>query len=358
MNKEEFYNPLAEPQREKSGAETYEKYAYQYHWALYRIIVEHELAREYAVFVEYHEDVVISNSLDAESAQFEFNQVKTNDKKFNCKTLLSKKNGKSILGKLLSSSQNAAFKGRISSFNLIALNGFNFELKKNQLDLKRIQLNDLADKQCEAIEKAIKEELKLSDMPINIQFIIPDLSERNFQNDVIASIAKLVTRLYPNSYCNSVEIYRLLIDELNLKGRVRYDFLKWQDFLNEKALTSITVSKVINQFTNIKDEEKIQGLLNQILKELGLNTIQSTNLRRAINRYRQLRISNNSTIQIDTTKSIINLIHFNLAKGIEDLPLLVCNICDAVPQKIREYFVGEEELKGAIICEYILMTLN
>jgi len=46
------------------------KYSYQYHWALFRNLNDHTKANKYAVFV-------VSDSLDASKAKFEFNQVKT-----------------------------------------------------------------------------------------------------------------------------------------------------------------------------------------------------------------------------------------------------------------------------------------
>jgi hypothetical protein len=56
-------NPLASAQRECSGAITFAKYEYQYHWALCRIIEEQRKINEFAIFMEYHEDVVIANSV-------------------------------------------------------------------------------------------------------------------------------------------------------------------------------------------------------------------------------------------------------------------------------------------------------
>ena len=95
-------NPLFDSQREKSGAMTFDKYSFQYHWALHRIFAEHENSKEYAVIIELHEDVVISDSLEVSIAKFEFNQVKTNNTPFNTYQLVQKKkNGSSVLGKLV-----------------------------------------------------------------------------------------------------------------------------------------------------------------------------------------------------------------------------------------------------------------
>lgn len=69
-------NPLLAAQRETSGASTFEKYDYQYHWALFRALDEYSKGHEFVIFLELHEDVVVSSSLNSERAMFEFNQVK------------------------------------------------------------------------------------------------------------------------------------------------------------------------------------------------------------------------------------------------------------------------------------------
>lgn len=349
-------NPLLAVQREKVGSETFEKYSYQYHWALYRILNAHIKTNEYAVFVELHEDVVISDSLDASKAKFEFNQVKTTKGRFTAYKLVhQKKNKKCVLGKLISSGFEKPFKDRITELNLVALNDFSLTLKDEGLSLNKITLNDLSDAQFKELEDEIRKEMGISSLPSNIQFIVPELSEKNFQNDVIASIAKLVTKLFPNSHCSPVEIYRLLIDEINRKGKVTYDYTKWNDLLTNKALTSITVTEVINSFTSIKDEAKVQVEFQTICSEIGLNSINSKLLKRSFDRYRAKRISNSSTLQLDTTNFFVNEIQINLDKGVDILGQLIENVKNHIPKKIKKQFNNDLEIKSAIICEYIML---
>lgn len=356
MNDKANQNPLLAAQREKAGSETFEKYSYQYHWALYRILNSHSTANEYAVFVEFHEDVVVSDSLDASKAKFEFNQVKTTKGRFTAHKLVhQKKNNKCVLGKLISSGFEKPFKDRITELNLVALNNFSLTLKDDGLSLNKITLDDLSETQFNEIEKAIKEEMNISSLPSNIQFIVPELSEKNFQNDVIASIAKLVSNLFPSSHCSPVEIYRLLIDEINRKGKVTYDFTKWNDLLANKALTSITVTEVINSFTKIKDETKVEVEFHTICSEIGLNSIKSKLLKRSFDRYRTKRISNSSTLQMDTTKCLVNEIQINMDKGVDNLEQLIENVRIKIPEKILRQFNNDLEIKSAVICEYIMM---
>lgn len=350
-------NPLLATQREKAGSETFEKYSYQYHWALYQVLNNHIETDEYAVFVELHEDVVISNSLDSSKAEFQFNQVKTTKGKLTPYQLVhKKKNDKCVLGKLISSGFEKPFKNKITELNLVALNDFSLELKEEGLKLDKITLDDLSSSQFKELEDAIKKEMGISKLPSNIQFIVPELSEKNFQNDVIASIAKLVSNLFPSSHSSPIDIYRLLIDEVNRKGKVTYDFTKWDDLLSKKSLTSITVTEVINAFTSIKDENKVEIEFYTICSELGLNSINSKLLKRSFDRYRTRRISNSSTLQIDTTEFITQQIQINLDKEIDVLEILIENVKNQIPEKFLRQFNNETEIKSAIICEYIMMS--
>lgn len=357
-------NPLFAPQRDKAGSWTFDKYDYQYHWALYEVLTKHKERKEYAVFIEYHEDVIIADSLKVDSAKFEFNQVKTTSGAYTPYQLTLRKKkkaveGASILGKLVSNITREDIGSKISYANLVALNGFNLELKDKGVCLNKIQLNDLSENQCKEIENAIIKELKISSLPVNIQFVIPELIEHSYDVQVIGIIGKLVNSLFPASQCNSEEIYRVLIDELHKKGKVTYDFSKWDDFLNQKALTSITVSTTIANFTSIKDETTIEYSFNEICNELGLKSIYKTKLHRAFNRYRQLRISNNSTIQIDTKNEIIDLIQnkINASNNIdESFESLLEFVINNIKQNIREQFPDETDIKGAIICEFIMLN--
>ncbi|GJM63217.1 DUF4297 domain-containing protein [Persicobacter diffluens] len=350
-------NPLLASQREKSGAETYEKYSYQYHWALYRVLNEHDNLKEYAVFIELHEDVVVSDSLDAKNANFEFNQVKTNRGRFTPNKLAhQKKNDKSVLGKLISSGLEKPFTSKITELNLVALNDFALELKNNDLSLSKITLDDLSDGQLEELENEMKKEMGIDALPSNIQFIVPELSEKNFQNDIIASIAKLITNLFPASYSSPIDIYRLLIDEVNRKGTVTYDFTKWDELLRNKALTSTTVTKVLNEFTNIKDEAKIDIEFSNICSEIGLKSIEAKVLKRSFNRYRTLRISNSSVLQNDLTNYFVKEIESIINNGTTDFKDLIEQVKKEIPKNISNVFHSDIEITSAIICEYIMMN--
>jgi hypothetical protein len=346
-------NPLFSPPREKAGSVTKAKYSYQYHWALYRAIQEHSQKNEYAIFVELHEDVVVCDSLDSSTAKFIFNQVKTTAAKYTKTALIRPKKGSSPLGKLIEGVHAKPYADKVSEINFVSLSGFGITLKKPGVALTKITLLDIDDTDLSHIALAIKKELNVTPLPKTLQFIIPDLSEKNYQNDVIAEISKLINELFPGSHYNSVNIYRTLIDEVNRKGEISYDFAKWNDLLKNKALTCTTVSKVINQFTSQKDQASIEAAFYSYMRDLKLNTIQSSTLKRSFDRYNQKRIGTKTVAQLDVSKAINDEISKNLKLGETEIEVILDNIYSALNMKDKADFLSEKDVKAAIICELI-----
>lgn len=347
-------NPLLSPQREKVGSETAADYAYQYHWALYRAIQEQGSQKEYAVFVELHEDVVVCDSLDADKAKFEFNQVKTTKKKFTTHVLIDTAKSSSVLGKLLSSSAAKPYADKIKEINFIAVSGFSIRLKQSGLNLNKVTLPDIDDTELATIALAIKNELSLDPLPSSLQFIIPDLPDKTFQQFVIGEISKLITNLYPGSHYNSYDIYRILIDELNRKGEVSFDFTRWDELLKNKALTSLTVTSIIGQYTSLKDEAKVQSEYSEIVRELNLSVMAGKSLKKSFDRYRQMRIGNRTVSQLNTSTKLRSLISANTASANNDINALINLVFNSVDEKTRRNFASVEALRAAIICEYIM----
>lgn len=346
-------SPLFAPQREKKGAETFGKYSYQYHWALYRVLKEHEKQNEYAVFVELHEDVILTDSLDNNKAKFEFSQIKTNTTPLSTSHILKLKNGSSILGKLLDTCIKKAFAGSINHINLVSANGFNIELKVEGVALEIIRVDDIHSDTIKEIEDKIKQELGGTTLPSNIQFIISDLPDKRFNDIVISQISHLISNLFPNSTYNPINIYRALIDDLYMKGTILYDYNKWDELLEKKALTSVAVTKAINISLISKDDAVVDSIFYEITKEMGMNILQRDAFKKVFNRYKQNRIGNRSTLQLDTTKTIKDLIDNNLS-GCSNFNELLDVVTSLLPEKIKKQFANDENLNAALICEYIM----
>lgn len=349
-------NPLYTSQREKAGAQTFGKYMYQYHWALYRIFKEHEVEKEYAVFIELHEDVVLADSLKVDQVKFEFNQVKTTSGQYTEKKLIKPdpKTKSSTLGKLISSGTNPSYFDKVDSINLIASNGFKIPLKTIGTDLQDISINDISYDCLKSMSDAITKELSSDSFPINLHFIVPDLPEKSFEQTIIGHITEVILKLHPGATINAQNIYRALIDELNRKGRITFDFTNWDKFLKEKALTSLTVTQVINEHTNRKQDTQVYEELDSFMNDLELKSLEKRHWKKSFERYYLQRVGNKDTNQFDISDDIKTTIDICLPNSNNDINLLLLQAIDNLSEKTKKKFDNKIDIKCAILCELIL----
>jgi len=347
-------NPLGEEQREKKGAETFGKYQYQYHWALYKLLDEHAEGKEYAIFVELHEDVVLSNSLQKETAEFEFYQIKENSGSSqytsHSLTVINKGEKNSVLGKLIQSYDGKAFKDVVSSASIVSTGGFSDKMLKKNLKLEEITLKDLNLSSYKKLKNCILDELALEQCPVNIRFIIPKLKPDADRDMVVAAIVDLIDTLYPSSQCDSTNIYRTLIDELHRKGTVTYDYSEWDALLKNKALTSETVQNAIETHSSIKGLEEIEKNTNDLLSDLDIGYTKRRQLQETVKKYYIRKLSNQSGFSIKLGQEVQQL--YSGLKHLDTKELLN-SIENELSEGLKKSLMNAHELRAAVICEII-----
>lgn len=305
-------NPLAVAQRETAGASTYGKYEYQYHWALGRVLDEHSSSTDYVVFVELHEDVVYCTSIDESKAQFEFNQVKnksTSNYTNKSLTKCTKKDPNSVLGKMLLGIKDKPYLNKLINLNLVATCGFSLQLNGEPLNLEVIKVGDLHEECIKDIQDAIETEIGDKKLPDTLSFITPTLPAKGFQQYTIGQISSLVNKIKYGANHNAETIYRLLMDELRIKGAVTYDYKLWDDLIQKKGLTGITIENTISQFTQSNDLQVRENELIEILNELNFKHHEKAKIKKEFHRYHTSCLQRNLALLQDheIIKNIVNI---------------------------------------------------
>lgn len=299
-------NPLAEPQREFAGASTFGKYNFQFHWALCEIIEKHKSKKEYALLIEHHEDVVIADSLDAKNAQFEFYQVKNQKATYTTTSLTKRPKGakgalkSSVLGKLLSSCINTKYEDRITTIGLVSSSGFSLPLD-NSLKLDVIKVGDISEIDLSSLTQHLDNELGIKELPEHLQFIIPDIQLNNQEDYVLSHFARLVNTLFPGAFCNPVNIYRSVIDEMGRIGRVEYDYKDWARLIDKKSLTSTDVHNVITQHTSHPCVDDLKNDFDDLARDLGWKAKQKRSLKSKLSLLALRRAGFMSSLDIEVT---------------------------------------------------------
>lgn len=354
-------NPLAVAQREKAGAQTFEKYEYQYHWALCRILGAHENSDDYVVFIELHEDVVLATSADESAARFEFNQVKNvSTQPWNQRKLTSvpkstaKKDTNSILGKMLQGVRNKPFFNKLKSLDLVATCGFNLPPQKDGLKLSIISVGDLHDDCLNDIQAAIDKELGAYPIPRILRFITPDLPASGFQDVAIGRISKLVDLKAPGVKCSASTIYRVLIDDLHRKGTVAFDFTEWNNLVKNKGTTHSDVERVISSYTESKGIEVFSEDFEDILKELALKSNKRIQVRRAFERYHSAVRLERTLIAIDNQQAVRDTVVRNFElfeeQGVKEF---MDHVLASLPEATKKNLGDFESTQAAIIYELL-----
>lgn len=354
-------NPLASPQRETAGAKTFEKYEYQYHWALCRILGAHELSNDYVVFIELHEDVVLATSCDVALARFEFNQVKNvSSPPWNSKKLTlrpkgrAKKENNSVLGKMLLGIRDKPFIDKLNSINLVATCGFNLPPKTEGLKLSIIEIGEIHDDCINDIQSAIDKELESHPLPKILTFITPDLPTIGFQDATIGRISKLVELSIPGIKCSAQSIYRVLIDDLHRKGSVAFDYTQWSNLLRNKGMTYQDVDRVISAYTENKGIESFSSYFDNITEEMSLKFNKKVGLRRAFERYHNAVRLERTLIAMDNQQSVKTVVESNFSVFTEQGAVSLIEVAlKELPENVKRNLIDLESAQAAIIYELI-----
>ncbi|MDO9625033.1 MAG: DUF4297 domain-containing protein [Pseudomonas sp.] len=356
-------NPLGSAQREHAGAKTFEKYEYQYHWALCKILERHADTQEYVVFVEYHEDVIIGDGLDPASVKFDFNQVKNYATgKWTLNRILKRKTKKggekelSILGKMMDGVNKKGLHDRLRSLGLVNTSGFNLEQIDKDLELSIICTGDLTPECLQQISDALKSEIGSDTIPETLRFILSDLTSESFQDASIGRLSNMIESKWPDSKYKPHSIYLSLMDDLRRKGMIAFDFSKWEECVQKKGLTSIDVQKVIDLYLQDPSADSDLALFRSVMDILSVKLHLRIPLTHAFRRYYQEHKYGRSMPYLNSCKSISEAIDSILdAPSAEELTKSAGIFIPAVISKMEasavDAFPDEQTLEAAIIYE-------
>ncbi|WP_426810449.1 DUF4297 domain-containing protein [Pseudomonas sp. WOUb67] len=356
-------NPLGSAQREHAGARTFEKYEYQYHWALCKIFERHADTQEYVVFVEYHEDVIIGDGLDPTSVKFDFNQVKNYETgKWTLNRILKRKSKKeggkdlSILGKMVDGVNKKGLYDRLHSLGLVNTSGFDLEQIDKDLELSIISTGDLTSECLQKISDALKSEIGSDAIPETLRFVLSDLTSVSFQDASIGRLSNMIESKWPDSKYKPQSIYLSLMDDLRRKGMIAFDFSKWEECVQKKGLTSIDVQKVIDLYLQDPSADADLTLFRSALEILSVKLPRRIPLTHAFRRYYQEQKYGRSMPYLNSCKSISAAIDNVLdAPSAEELTESASIFIPAVISKMSasavDAFPDEQTLEAAIIYE-------
>ena len=282
-------NPLSEPQRESAGAQSYDRFEYQYHWALCKAFSSYKESNDFAIFMEYHEDVVFASSIDIDKVKFTFNQIKANaNKTYTAKVLTKRENGikPSLLGKLCSSVSDKKYFEKVEKLDFITTSGFNLT-KNSKLNLNSYKLSSLSCDEASEIIKCLSAELpNFENFPQDIiHFTTSDIPLESYYEHTISRITDSVEEVYPQHLLRAKDIYRVLMDSLRIRGKNVFDYENWSDALNNKALTYKDIDTVVTKRVSKGNSNLNLEAIKYIFEDLDIKGIIKAKILKKISLY-------------------------------------------------------------------------
>ncbi|KXO78234.1 hypothetical protein AYL20_07610 [Acinetobacter venetianus] len=302
-------NPLNTTQRETVGIDTQLRFNYQTDWAIVYILEKILKDEEFVIFMEYHEDIICSNSIHFhENIEFEFYQLKTSRSNFTldniCKYEIDSKSN-SVLGKMILSIEDKIFKKNVKKLCLLSTSDINFKSKISTLGEYKF-LKDLNKDEVEKIFKYLEIEIKKIDLGFKdiICFQKSNLPFHGSESTTKGKISEFIDKKYGDIKSNVSSIYRALWDDLRIKHDFLLPFDKWDECVNKRGLKSDEVTTILTKNIdfdlNINLRKFIENYIMNIEKDEIFAPIKISN----INRYHINLITNRSPELLKEIKSL------------------------------------------------------
>ena len=260
------------PPREESGSVSSDRFQYQRHWALLKLLNYHLQEPDYVFIFDYHDDVLILDS-DENPTKIKFYQIKTKGRNNWTLAALTKqeegessKEGESrklpsILGKMYLNKVN--FKDQVESLNFVSNARFNLKLddatEKDTKDRVYICASEISAEEVSKVKNALKEELKVEPDTVSesiIFFEVSDLPLQNHETQVKGALVDFLQKLFPQRKFSIVPIYQSIIGEITRRNNHKLQQYTIEELTTKKCLSKKDFEKFIIDIGIGNDQER------------------------------------------------------------------------------------------------------
>ena len=302
-------NPLNTTQRETVGIDTQLRFNYQTDWAIVYLLEKILKDEEFVIFMEYHEDVICSNSINFhDNIEFEFYQLKTTQSNFTldniCKYEVDS-NSNSVLGKMILSIDNKIFKKNVKKLCLLSTSDINFKYKIKNLGEYKF-LKDLNNEEIEKIFKYLEIEINQIDLGFKdiVCFQKANLPFHGSESTTKGKISEFIDKKYGDIKSNVSSIYRALWDDLRIKHDFLLPFEEWDECVDKRGLKSNEVTAILSKNIDFDLNENLRKFIENYIINIEKDEMFAPIKINNINRYHINLITNRSP---ELMKEILSL---------------------------------------------------
>ena len=252
-----YDNLLNIPQRENAGSLVPNRYKYQYHWSLAKILDLYETQDDFAMFFEFGDDVLILDS-SKEPKTLDFYQIKTRKQNNTLYWTLSNLTNKgtktnpkqSIIENLIDNYARYKYEN-IKSIQLVSNLPFKFDMMVIQSE-QNCKLELLSDKEIQKIFSQTCHICKKTDCNEECKSIIcfscSGIPIDYFKETCIGKLNNFLVKKYPNFNLSPQSLYDVLLKDIEIKSMKIGQYISPEDLIKDKCISKDQLDKQLNEF--------------------------------------------------------------------------------------------------------------
>lgn len=265
---------VATPRRETGGSVAANRTDYQQSWAFCLLLTLHEQDKDYAVLLDFHDDVVVLDS-GADPKEMEFYQVKSKSSgNWTISQLLAcskneLKAGNSICGKMYAN--KVAFPQVTKSVNFVTNAPFKVRLKDAAKDTEvdQFELKQLAQEISDRYAEAIKQEHRLNGPPDEVptNFRREALPHQGHQDQAQGRLATFLEKQKPNGRFPVSAAFRAIASVIAKKTGDERKPANRDDMLLFKAVTRANFAAMLADILTDNEADRWKDINAALLAE-------------------------------------------------------------------------------------------
>ncbi|MDO5292756.1 MAG: dsDNA nuclease domain-containing protein [bacterium] len=241
---------LSVPERENAGARSSNRFTFQQVWAFDYMLKVLESNLDFALFMEFHDDVIVLNRLENEE-YIEFFQIKTDakDSRYITSSFITKNGSKypekmSIIQKMID--EFVKFEDDTRGIHLVSNKSFDFGKFQDDTESKnrsKITLNEINDTNIKKLKadmcKACNKKNNCNDECLSvIYFDVADLDLVSYDDTVMGRmIRKLEDMNIPSTIERTRSIYNTILGEIRRINNVEKSTGCVEELMKSKAIS-------------------------------------------------------------------------------------------------------------------------
>ncbi len=245
------------PQRENAGSLVPNRYQYQYHWSLIKMLDLYDTQEDFAMFFEFGDDILIIDSVINPSS-LNFYQIKTKKQKNTFYWKLSdltdtgtKKNPKiSYLSKLIDNYARYKY-DNVKSIKFVSNLPFKFS-KQDVLTEQECTLGELTEQEFDKVKTNIcnicQKSNCQSDCKNIIYFSCTGIPIEHFREMCVGRLNSFLNKKFPNSKISPNALYEVLLKDIEIKSMNKRDYKTKEELIQSKCISKEQINKQLQEF--------------------------------------------------------------------------------------------------------------